>query len=117
MGEPAFDLKDIRALIRSGDFRVTSSSMECVQDALGVTADRAQCLILEQVEMLTPRNYSETLPPQKADGTPADVYAVFAERRGWYIKVAVRHGRLIVISFHLPERPIRTADGWVKGSL
>lgn len=117
MGGPACDLKEVRALIRSGCFLIFQRNLECVCDSLGLSVDRARTLILNQIEMLSPRNYNSTLPPERAGHTPADVYGVYAERKGWYIKITVRNAKLVVVSFHPPEHPLSTPDGWIRGAL
>jgi hypothetical protein len=46
----------------------------------------------------------------------ADEYGINIEGTGWYIKLCIDRTvpEVVVISFHPPERPMRTAAGVVK---
>lgn len=111
---PAHDLNEIRRLARedAANARLDERrAVEVVQDALGLTADKAVDYILAMIADLDPSGYSETLrnkPP------PVDVYGCERDRRAWYVKVAIWGRRLIVVSCHPPTKPMRTRGGTVK---
>lgn len=71
--------------------------------------------MLNAIAGLTNDNFSDTLHERSP---PADVYGVSLERVGWYVKLAIVKDRLVVISFHPPERRLKTVGcGWIEAEM
>lgn len=82
------------------------NTVEIVMGTLGIEDPReAKVFILSLICRLTPDNYSGPFDPMRP---PADVYGIFFEGLGWYIKFSMLHGRLHVHSCHPPNNPLRT---------
>ena len=76
---------------------------------LDVTAERAQQYALETVSMLTQTDFVESVDQF---GTWFDVYALYRDGLGWFVKVAEDENGLLLLSHHDPERgSITTAAG------
>lgn len=79
-------------------------------DLLDLGPQQAEAFVVGLLGRLGPEHFAET----KTEKTPpADVYGLFFEGRGWYLKVAIDRGRLVVISCHPPESPLRTRAGTI----
>jgi hypothetical protein len=59
------------------------------------------------IESLTERDFVET--KQQCD--PCDVYVVVIDKRGWYVKLTLLPEKVVFISFHPLDHPLRTARG------
>lgn len=117
MGDAAYNLRDLKALVRDGRCIIRGICLETVGECLGITAEASRVFICSQIETLSERNFANTVPPERVGQSEADVYGIYAEKLGWYVKLAIRNNRTVVISFHPPEHPIRTPDGTVKRTL
>lgn len=82
-----------------------ANATETVMGTLGLDAVKARGFVLSLVSRLTEENYAGPFDAMKP---PADVYGIFAEGWGWYLKFSLRHGRLHVHSCHPPTDPLRT---------
>ena len=108
---PAHDLEEVRRLAGLGSPHARpfkDNALDMVADALDVDLVAAEAHILKLVGRLTPGCYVETLT---AKAPPADVYGLAEVGHGWYIKVAIDRGKLLVISCHAPSRPLHTRSG------
>jgi hypothetical protein len=81
-----------------------------VMARLGLGEPEARRQILEMVADLDLLDFAETLTTK---APPADVYGMQRHGCGWYIKVAIDRGRLVVISCHPPTSPLRTRSGTI----
>ena len=116
MKQPHHNLEIVRARAEAAvSDRVVfnpDGSTDIVVAILDLSITEAADFILANIASLTLDCFSETLrnrPP------PADVYG-YRDRsnRAWYVKVALSEpGRLVVISFHPPERTMSTNGGAV----
>lgn len=105
---PAYDLAEVQRQATAARTIVTffdEKSLDVVSEILDLDLPAAKVWIFRLLAQLTPENYAETLA---AKAPPADVYGVFSEGRGWYVKFSFRHGRLHVNSCHPPTDPLRT---------
>ena len=76
---------------------------------LDMTAERAQQYALETVVVLTQTDFVESIDQF---GTWFDVYAVYRDGLGWFVKVGEGEDGLLLLSHHDPERgPVTTAAG------
>lgn len=110
---PAHDLSEVRrqaAKCRTIVVFNEPKSVRTVETLLDVYENEAKAFILDLLGTLTLDHYAETLTDKTP---PADVYGIFARGWGWYVKVALRHGRLAVISCHPVEAPLRTRSGTI----
>jgi hypothetical protein len=82
-----------------------ANATETVMGTLGMDAAQARAFVLALVVRLMEGNYAG---PFDAMRPPADVYGIFAEGWGWYLKFSMRHGRLHIHSCHPPADPLRT---------
>lgn len=82
-----------------------ANATETVAATLGLDDVRARTFVLALVCRLTPGNYAGPFDAMKP---PADVYGIFSDGWGWYLKFSLRHGRLHIHSCHPPTDPLRT---------
>jgi hypothetical protein len=111
---PAYDLAEVKAKAEAAlsqpailvEWNV-EKTLEPVSARLDMTFVEAMTFILEEVGRLAPACYSQTLRQQQPH---ADVYRHDARRCEWYVKFALaRQNRLLMLSFHPCERPVRVA--------
>ena len=88
-------------------------SLRIVEGDFGVTPGEARAIILEIVTLLDPSCFAHSLANKLP---PADVHGLYYRGSGWYVKVALDHGRPIVISCHSPEEPLETSSGTVTAT-
>ncbi|MES1184526.1 MAG: hypothetical protein ABUL60_11975 [Myxococcales bacterium] len=118
---PAYELTELRGKVQAaqttgqGVMWNTSKTTDVVEERLSMTTRQARAYIYETLLALEPLNFVETkaeFPP------PADVYGIehfcAAEMRRlpWYVKFAIP-SNLLMISFHPPTGPLRTAGAGV----
>jgi len=113
---PAHNLASVQRLVAAAPDLVVfrrAFTTEVVADLDDVDPRTARRTILDALCRLVPDDYAQTLTAQSP---PADVYGWRdGLGRGWYIKFTVLpDGRLLVISFHPPEAPLRTRAGVVR---
>jgi hypothetical protein len=92
---PAHELDEVKRLARGQGLPpvVTRTlALDVVMARLGLGEPEARRQILEMV---------------------ADLYGMQRHGCGWYIKVAIDRGRLVVISCHPPTSPLRTRSGTI----
>jgi hypothetical protein len=108
---PAYDLAEVQrlALARLA-YLSPRKARDIVGDLLDLEPRDAEAFVLGLLGQLRPEHFAET-KTEKAP--PADVYGLFFEGRGWYVKIAIDQGRLVVISCHPPEAPLRTRAGTI----
>jgi hypothetical protein len=108
---PAYDLDEVKRLAQTGQVQMRPrKSRDIVGDLLDLEPREAEAFVVGLIGQLRPEHFAET----KVEKTPpADVFGIFFEGRGWYIKVAIDRGRLAVISCHPPEIPLRTRAGTI----
>jgi hypothetical protein len=105
---PLYDLAEVQRQARTCPTIVLindANATETVSATLGLEEVRARAFILALLCRLTPGNYAG---PFDAMRPPADVYGLFSDGWGWYLKISLRHGRLNVHSCHPPAVPLRT---------
>jgi hypothetical protein len=110
------DLLELQRLARNAP-RIfildTNKSLRIVESYFGVTNGEARAIIMEIITLLDPSCFAHSLTNKVP---PADVYGIYYRGSGWYVKVALDHGRPIVISCHPPEVPLTTSGGTVSAT-
>lgn len=120
---PKYDLKEIQALCKSQDltriwFSAKSRSTDKVIEAYASTEEpksyeEAVKFILQGIVELKPEDFVERV--LQWGMVAADVYGLICDGRPWYVKFIYEDGTLEEISFHPPERPLKTASGIIIG--
>jgi hypothetical protein len=108
-----YDLTEIAACLASDSvFVARRTATEMIQAHLDVDPRTAERFARQVVARLRPGNYSGTV--QLREG-PADVYGIVVDGKSWYVKLHLARDRtrLHIVSCHLPDRDILTADGIV----
>ena len=78
---------------------------------LGISADRAHHYALQTVERLLATDYVE---PVQQRGVWFDIYALYRDGLGWFVKIGEDDDGLLVISHHEPEKgSLSTVGGFV----
>jgi hypothetical protein len=76
---------------------------------LGITPVEAEHYVVGTVQSLVVGDFVESVTQ---GGTWFDIYAVYRDGLGWFVKVGETDDGLLVMSHHEPERgPLRTASG------
>jgi hypothetical protein len=112
---PAHDITLAKQLLAAGRVRLNRrKSSDIVQELLDLSPLAADSFIFAVVTGLGEADFAHTVT-EKAP--PADVYGVFVDGRGWYVKIAIDSRLLLVISCHPPEAPLRTHSGTVTARI
>ncbi len=75
--------------------------------------EEAMQFILSGIQVLSPSDFVERVLQWGA--TVADVYGLIFDSRTWYVKFIFENGVLEQISFHPPEKPMKTVKGKTVG--
>ena len=87
-------------------------AIDPVVEKLDLTPKAARTDILSRAGQLTPDEFAHR---NEERSPPADVYGVTHQGFGWYVKVKLQPATLLhVLSFHPPERPLRTKSGMIS---
>jgi hypothetical protein len=115
---PKHDLISVQALIRRGVadsiwFSAPSRSLnEVVRVYSGTDTPKslaeAADFICAGILELTPRHFVERVLQWEV---VADVYGIIYDHRPWYVKFVLDDGVLEEISFHPPEKALKTVGG------
>lgn len=111
MPSPHHSLAEVKRLVAAGDFDVLRKR---ALDFLVPPRSYQEAveLVASVIQTLSGRNFVKTVAQQH---DLVDVYAATVDGQGWYIKVCIDPGpQAVVISFHPPEHPVRTAAGIVR---
>ncbi|MBK8995684.1 MAG: hypothetical protein IPM35_08050 [Myxococcales bacterium] len=86
-----------------------------VSSILDLTEAQADAKILRLLRQVADGSYVETIVREFESGDPihADVYGIQDGDQGWYLKIYIEHGQVVVRSCHLPLRPLACRDGRV----
>ena len=119
---PKYDLNAIRQLCSTGNreliwFSATSRSTSQVIAVYAATDSpkgykEAVEFILKGLQALTTEDFVESVLQWN---TVADVYGLVFDNRPWYVKFIFENGVLEEISFHPPEKPLKTVSGKTIG--
>jgi hypothetical protein len=102
--KPFFPLLDVKRTAQRKDGLLLSRTKA---EASFPNLTEALAAARSMIESLTEKDFVET----KQQWDLCDVYAVVIAKQGWYVKLTLLPDRVILISFHLLERPLRTARG------
>jgi hypothetical protein len=80
---------------------------------LGVSAPAAEALARCKLAALRPGSFVRADIQRHDPPIWADIYGLYDGDGGWFIKLAVRHGRVLVTSCHGPEPDLVCVDGTV----
>ena len=118
-----YDLKAVQHLCRSADlgniwFPAPSRSIAKVIEVYGGTDapkgyEEAMQFILSGIQALSPGDFVERVLQWGA--IAADVYGLIFDGRPWYVKFIFENGNLEQISFHSPDKPMKTVLGKTVG--
>ena len=111
-GGPHYPLHEVKRLVAAGDFMVMKGrAFDLLVPPLTYAA--ALGFIAAAIQMLTVDNFHKSV---QLTYDVADEYGLNIDGVGWYIKVCIDRTvpEVVVISFHPPERPMRTRAGIVK---
>jgi hypothetical protein len=88
------------------------SAFDPVIDKLDLTLTAARTEILSRISQLTLDDFAH----QNHERTPpADVYGVTHQGFGWYVKLKLQPATILrILSFHPPERHLRTRSGTIS---
>lgn len=76
--------------------------------------EEAKRFILQGIRTLKDTNFVRTVVMWNDPSCLGDEYGLIYEKRGWYVKFRIdEEGDLDEISFHLPERELKTVGGLV----
>jgi hypothetical protein len=107
---PKHDLALVAKLSRLAAIGRQRATRE-VANRLGVGEPEAEAYIRARLAALVPASYVGTFAMEWDARVVADVYGVVDEHGGWYVKLYVEHGRVLVASFHEPEHDLVCEDG------
>jgi hypothetical protein len=109
---PHHPLDEVKKLVASGAFLLQKGR---ARDMLvpPLTYKQALAFVAAAVQSLTIDNFHRTVT---LTYDVADEYGLNFNGSGWYIKLCIDHSvpEVAVISFHPPERPMRTRAGTIK---
>ncbi len=117
---PKYDLKTVQDFVRGGDgdaiwFSAPSRSINEVirvysnADAPKSLAEAAE-FICDGILLLTEKHFVVRVLQW---GVVADVYGLIYDERPWYVKFVFEDDLLEEISFHPPERELKTVGGYL----
>ncbi len=119
---PKYSLQEIFAIIDSGDKSLiwisapSRSVIEIVKvyqsSSQGMDAELATKFIIKGLRALTPDCFVERVLQWDA---VADVYGIIFDGKPWYVKFMLEDGIINEISFHPPEKPLKTISDRVIG--
>ncbi|OFZ18047.1 MAG: hypothetical protein A2Z20_08010 [Bdellovibrionales bacterium RBG_16_40_8] len=118
MASPKYQLQDVIKLISSEAeskiwFPAKSRSIDKVVEVYStndklLTYGDAVDFILAGLRQLSPDDFVESVYQWDI---VCDVYGAFIDKKPWYIKFAIDGDCLSQISFHPPEKPLKTVTG------
>jgi hypothetical protein len=109
---PHHSLDEVKKLVAAGDFSVMKGrGLSLLIPPL--TYEEAMGFVAAAIQMLASDNYHATV---QLTYDIADEYGINIDGTGWYLKLCIDHDvpEAVVISFHPPERPMKTKAGIVK---
>lgn len=109
---PHHSLDEVKQLVAAGDFMVMKGrALDLLVPPFTYAA--ALGFIAAAIQMLTVDNFHKSV---QLTYDVADEYGLTIDGVGWYIKVCIDRmvPEVVVISFHPPQRPMRTKAGMVK---
>jgi hypothetical protein len=109
---PHHPLEEVKKLVSAGAFMVMrGKALDLLVPPLTYVA--AYGFVAAAIQMLTIDNFHRTVT---LTYDVADEYGLNIDGAGWYIKLCIDRTvpEVVVISFHTPQRPMRTRAGMVK---
>ena len=109
---PTYDLTEVQRVSRLSRVHWQRAS-RIISARLGICTPHAEAVAREKVSALRPENF---VCPRLHDYAPpiwVDVYGLRDRDGRWFIKLAMTHGRVVIISCHGPERALTCVDGTV----
>jgi len=102
----------VKRLVAAREFMVMRGrALDLLMTSLSY--DEAYGFVSAAVQALSVDNFHRTVP---LTYDIADEYGLSLDGTGWYIKLYIDHDvpEVVVISFHPPQRPMRTKAGMIK---
>jgi hypothetical protein len=109
---PTYDLTEVRRVARYARVEWRRAA-GIISERLGVCPPHAEALARRKVSALRPENFVGACLQRHDPSIWTDVYGLRDEDGRWFIKLAVRHGQVVIISCHGPERALTCIDGTV----
>jgi hypothetical protein len=109
---PTYDLAEVQRVARLARVHWRRAS-RIIGVRLGICTPHAEALARRKVGALRPQNFVCSRLHDYDPPIWTDVYGLRDEDGRWFIKLAVEHGRVVVISCHGPERALTCVDGTV----
>src|SRR5262245_48828798 len=112
MKGPHHPIDEVKKLVTAGAFMVMKGrGLSLLVPQL--TYVEAMGFVPAAIQLLTIDNFYGTV---QLTYDVADEYGINIDGTGWYIKLCIDRDvpEVVVISFHPPERPMRTKAGMVK---
>lgn len=116
-----YPLADVFSIISSGDservwFSAPSRSIDKVikvymKTNTPKTIQEAQNFIMSGIKSLTPNDFVQSQLQWDDPKCVADVYGLIYDNKPWYVKFLIEQGDLEQISFHPPEKEMKTVTG------
>jgi len=109
---PHYGLDEVKRLVAAGSFMVMKGrGLSLLVPPLSYS--QALGFVAAAIQLLTVDHFYGTV---QLTYDVADEYGINIESTGWYIKLCIDRGvpEVVVISFHPPERAMRTKAGLVK---
>lgn len=109
---PHYPLDEVKQLVAEGSFLVMRGrALNLLVPPMTYVAARG--FIAAAIQLLTEDNFYKTV---SLTWEQADEYGLNVDGVGWYIELCIDRTipEVAVISFHPPERPMRTRAGLVK---
>lgn len=120
---PKYELKDVFSIINSGDetkiwFSVPRKSYEWVVQVYADTENsKTNSEAIEFIKLgilsLTEDNFVNQVTMYSDPTDIADEYGLIFDDKPWYIKLQITEGELNEISFHPPQKRLKTFSGKV----
>ena len=111
---PCYSLDEVKRLVAAGKLWVMSGrALAQVVSTRTCTYAEAKEFVAAAVLLLSVDNFHESVQLPK---DRVDVYGLNVGGVGWYIKLYIDYDQpeVTVISFHLPQHPMRTKAGTIK---
>jgi hypothetical protein len=108
---PKNQLQRLQRMVANPDCRDVhwERALHPTSQRLGVSMTAAEAYIVATVQMLSADDF---VRPVQQSGAWFDVYAIYRDGLGWWVKVGEDEDGVLVISHHAPERgPETTALG------
>lgn len=110
-----YDLQQVFQLAADGKywFPAKTRSSYAVMKIYNLSSEEAETFILKAIRELTEAHFCERVIQWGDSKCIADVYGLIYDGRPWYVKLRIEDDFLEEISFHPPEKEMKTVGGMV----